>query len=215
VTVRTENLQLVIREIGTLPDRAMQAAAKGLSAGLQYAVGLAQRKYLSGPRPQRLGVVTARLRNSLTSRVDVFPDRLVGRIGTNVPYGAFHEFGFHGSVNVRAHTRTVAEFIETTHGIASVDSRRAIRERGQIIGYRGGRTGRAVPIRSQGAIVGYKETRTQSSARAKTRGITQQVKAHVRRLNYGGRPFVRPALKEALPRIATAIRNAIAQALKG
>ena len=189
IIIKTGGIGTVVEEIQALNARLLPKAANGLSRGLQQAVSIAQTKYLSGPRPQRLDKVTGRLLNSITHRVVATETGVLGMIGTNIPYAAYHELGFKGTVNVKAHTRTVAELHE---GLA-VDSRRPIRDRA-------------------GNLVGYKETRTQSAARFGTISTSQQVRAHTRTVNYAGRPFLRPALIETLPLIVRQIREAVATA---
>jgi phage gpG-like protein len=66
-----------------------------------------KKDYLSGPRPERLGVRTGRLRSSIAARVSVQGQDIVIQVGTNVEYAATHEFGFRGIVNVPAHDRVV------------------------------------------------------------------------------------------------------------
>ena len=188
IIVKADGIATVIGEIQALNASLLPKAAQGLARGLQHAVSIAQTKFLSGPRPQRLDKVTGRLLNSITHRVVATETGLLGMIGTNIPYAAFHELGFKGTINVKAHTRTVAEL----HEGRAVDSRRPIRDRA-------------------GNLVGYKETRTQSAARVGTVSMTQQVRAHTRTVNYAGRPFLRPALNETLPLIVRQIREAVAQ----
>ena len=55
----------------------------------------AKLKYLSGPRPERLGVITGRLRNSIAAPPPIRSSRgdVVGYVGTNVVYARIHEFG--------------------------------------------------------------------------------------------------------------------------
>ena len=62
-------------------------------------VATSKEKYLSGPRPERLGVVTGRLRASMTYKV--LQENKMYRIivGTDVPYGQYHE---HGTDKIRA-----------------------------------------------------------------------------------------------------------------
>lgn len=57
------------------------------------AIRTAKLNYLSGPRPEHLDVVTGRLRASVNSKVDKIKDGFQIRVGTDVPYGAIHEFG--------------------------------------------------------------------------------------------------------------------------
>lgn len=54
-----------------------------------------------------LNVRTGTLRRSITYVVTQELGRTTGTVGTIVKYGAAHEFGFHGTVNVRAHIRKV------------------------------------------------------------------------------------------------------------
>jgi phage gpG-like protein len=74
--------------------------SKAMRSSLFLVTRTAQKDYLSGPRPQRLGVVTNRLRGSLSEgaselvfRLDQQPTRLTGTVGTNVIYAPVHEYG--------------------------------------------------------------------------------------------------------------------------
>lgn len=100
-----QSFHLLIAGAETLPSHVRSAAAIGMERGLLYTVGLVQREYLSGPRPTRLDIVTRRLRDSIATQVQNTGTGVIGRIGTNVVYAAYHEFGFHGVVNVKAHSR--------------------------------------------------------------------------------------------------------------
>jgi len=90
-----------------------------ISRALQKAARLVQRtsqeKYLTGPRPLRLGVVTGRLRRSIETKVEVNGTRVEALIGTNVEYARIHEYGggisrrggfLGGQLGVRGATRT-------------------------------------------------------------------------------------------------------------
>src|SRR5262245_47305271 len=101
--------KLLIKSAQGLPDAIAAAAVIGLDRGLQVAVATIQLKHLSGPRPKKLDRLTGRLRQSITHRVDRAGTNVSGQAGTNVKYAAYHEFGFHGVVNVKAHTRIVDE----------------------------------------------------------------------------------------------------------
>ena len=70
-------------------------------------VARAKKDYLSGPRPERLGVVSGRLRSSIASEVREDGQGLEVVVGTNVKYAAMHELGFTGMVNVPAHLRVI------------------------------------------------------------------------------------------------------------
>lgn len=171
----------------SLPARLDAALAKGLARGLLYTVGVAQRQFLSGPRPQKLDVRTTRLRNSIASQVQISgTGAIIGRIGSNVTYAAFHEFGFRGIVNVRAHARVLSTLNAAGNPI---DQRKRD---------------------SQGFI---KETHARANARKGSKAatvVTGQVRAHQRHLNYAGRPYLRPALELAIPTINDELKKEIA-----
>ncbi len=57
--------------------------------------GWSKKNRLSGPRPNILGVVTGRLRSSISSSKTVKEgNQYLTKIGTNVSYARVHEFGF-------------------------------------------------------------------------------------------------------------------------
>lgn len=62
------------------------------------------RNKLSG---QVLNVRTNNLRGSIHQEVIRDGSAIVGRVGTNVEYAAFHEYGFNGAQSVREHMRTI------------------------------------------------------------------------------------------------------------
>lgn len=70
------------------PDLAVagmeQAATKNI-------IPRSQEHYLTGPRPDKLGVRSGILRRSITHKVD--RPRVMVQIGTNVKYAAIHEYG--------------------------------------------------------------------------------------------------------------------------
>lgn len=186
-----KNVVLVVRGLESLPSRILQAASIGLSRGLQIAAGVAQKSYLTGPRPARLGVRSGRLRGAVTSSVEtrVSDGGVVGRLSNNVAYAGFHEFGFHGQVNVSAHTRVLENIGEFGDDL---DGRRLWKERG-------------------GRVIGYRDTRKQASSRMKHFADTVQfVRAHTRNISYDGRPFLRPALVESQPVILRELKRELA-----
>jgi phage gpG-like protein len=70
--------------------------------------------YLSGPRPRNLGVVSGRLRSSITKEVTTDGESFTITEGSNVSYAAIHELGFSGSVQVPAHQRVVKKVFGRT-----------------------------------------------------------------------------------------------------
>ena len=86
---------LNLLDLNPLIQKNILSAAE---AGGELIVGKAQRSYLSGPRPERLGVGTGKLRSHVTSKVEpggpgVFATIVVGVPLQNVPYAAIHEYG--------------------------------------------------------------------------------------------------------------------------
>lgn len=178
--------------LGALDARLLQGARKALAAGLLLIASRAQSAYLSGPRPAVLGVVSGRLRGSIATQITDTPTALVGAVGTAVPYAAYHEFGFHGTEQVRAHARIV--------GLEILG--KAINLRDARGPQRDSRTGK---------VVGYKR----SSRRAVDEALrlhpgakvaVQQVKAYTRKVDYAGRPFLRPALRDIEPQLLARIQ---------
>lgn len=168
----------VIAALERLDAEVLQRAARVLDDRLLQAIGVAQNEYLRGPRPAKLGERTTRLRNSLERSVTVSGDKVIGQLGTNVPYAAWHEFGYKGKVQVSQHTRIVGE---TNAKGEAVDTRKPIRDRA-------------------GNIIGFKRRSD------KTTKVTQTVKAHDRQVNYAGRPFLRPALLKVQPLLLEDLR---------
>lgn len=78
--------------------RQQAGALGGVSAALVTGgqmVEVQAKVYVSGPRPQRIDVVTERLRNSLAAddQPHLEGTDLVEEVGTDVPYAPVHEYG--------------------------------------------------------------------------------------------------------------------------
>lgn len=173
--ITSENESVVIRHVGQLDAMILRAMSTGLKHGLQEVVGLAGAKYMRGPSKTQLGVRTSRLRGSLEYKVEEGKDEVRGSAGTTVPYGAFHEFGFHGVEQVRAHTRVVG-FVNAKG--QSLPTTQVVRNQaGQVVFNRDIR-----PSFVKQGLSNFKSI--------------QQVRAHGRRINYDGRPYLKPALAE-------------------
>lgn len=183
--ITAQNEQLVIKRLTELPDKAVGACARALQRGLLGAMSIAQLRYLSGPRPGRIQSITGRLRMGMNSQVEIKDGQVIGKLGNNVKYAAFHEFGFHGVVNVRAHTRAISN----------------MRARGE-------KDMRKRAVSLEGDFLGFMESRKRASRRQRTGFVgVQFVKAHQRKLNYAGKPFTRPALDAATPMILDEINR--------
>lgn len=195
----TANTALVIQSTQLLPARIDAAMATGLQRGLLHAAAVAQREYLQGPRPQRLGVRTRRLRDSVTTQVEVkkaeATGTITGMMGSNMRYAGYHEFGFHGTVSVKSFTR-INRFFSAKTG-KPLELRRRITD-------------------NQGHFVAFRDTNAAALQRAKNKkgiGINQvQVRGHTRRVDYLGRPFIRPAMEKSLPIIEREVNKEVAAA---
>lgn len=193
------NLATIRIRLGNLIPAARKAAADALGRGLDLVRSSAQRDYMSGPRPGRLGVVTARLRNSISWRVKDTRGAITGRIGTTVPYGRYHEFGFRGIVDVRGHTRVTALMTGKGRAIRSStlsSLRGAIRD-------------------SEGNLVGFKRSlKTVSQSKRVGLAMIAYVRPHSRQVNYPGRPYLRPAIAGLIDRIRELVTTAVSAAVK-
>lgn len=95
----------VIRGLGQLPAFIQDRVGRAIQGiGIELANRVKERK-LSG---QVLNVRTGRLRSSIVSRFYQMGGIAFATVGTNVVYGKFWEYGFHGVQQVRAHTRRIA-----------------------------------------------------------------------------------------------------------
>lgn len=65
-----------------------------------------QRDYLSG---QVLHQRTGRLAGSIHEETDETESSIITSVGTNVEYAKPHEYGFHGSVKIKAHMRQIKQ----------------------------------------------------------------------------------------------------------
>lgn len=64
-----------------------------VQAFMIQAVKVSKQDYLTGPRPEKLGVITGTLRRSIRQETKVSGHTIQGTIGTNTSYGAKHELG--------------------------------------------------------------------------------------------------------------------------
>lgn len=91
-----------VKQLGALPREIEQERRKALRLGALMVAGH-WKLHLSGPRgPSKLGIVSGNARASIRAG-EIAGDRVT--IGSPLPYLPPHEFGFSGTVNVRAHTR--------------------------------------------------------------------------------------------------------------
>lgn len=92
--------------IRKMPDVVVPALYKGMKQAVLLAERTVKSPYLSGKALNRR---TGRLRNSITNRVTIQGNRVVGSVGTNVVYGRIHELGYSGPMSVKAHSRMIRQ----------------------------------------------------------------------------------------------------------
>lgn len=107
VTVRDEALAAFL---GGFPSRMIARLETALA---RFATRL-QSRVKQKLSDDVLHVRTGTLRRSINQRIEHGAGRISAVVGTNVEYAAAHEYGFHGTVSVRAHLRQIRERGRTT-----------------------------------------------------------------------------------------------------
>ncbi|MBC8095034.1 MAG: hypothetical protein H7Y43_04405 [Akkermansiaceae bacterium] len=189
VAIKATNTERVTEHLSTTEARVMLAMRTGLTRALQFAVGIAGTTYMSGPTKAMLGVRTGRLRGALASEVAGDDNQILGRIGNNLPYAAFWEFGFKGAMNVRAHTR-VSGWVG-----ANGESLKSTQPVFEGLGFGRTRGGKLMPIQGPTRKLYDKDIRP-ASVRMGLSNFKSlaQVRAHRRTINQPARPYLAPAL---------------------
>jgi len=105
----TPPAEAVAARVEGFPARMMARMVEVLDLQNQETAGHVAVTKLSQRGSMTLGVVTNRLRPSVRPRPATLSGlTVVSSIGSNVKYAAAHEFGFSGTVTVRAHERRFA-----------------------------------------------------------------------------------------------------------
>jgi phage gpG-like protein len=97
--------------IKSFPKRILPAIKRGMTVAMPLITGKIVNERLKGQGPfpvsdHKLGVKSGRLYRSVRWTLpEISGQTVLGSIGTNVKYAGAHEFGFSGSVQVRAHSR--------------------------------------------------------------------------------------------------------------
>lgn len=92
----------VAAKLGGLTALARQGLRTGILRSVIKLQRHVQQDKLSG---QVLHVRTGRLRRSIAQNVEASGNEITGIVSTAVSYAKTHEYGFKGTVNVRAHDR--------------------------------------------------------------------------------------------------------------
>lgn len=85
-----------------IPEKIQAALEKSMTRGMIELSRYVKEEKLSG---QVLKNRTGTLRRKINYRVTAGPSEVVGSVGTKLAYAAAHEYGFDGTVQVRAHER--------------------------------------------------------------------------------------------------------------
>lgn len=103
VAVDTSRLDAKLRRVPKQVEASVLRAVRRLAINLQ---GYVKDQKLSG---QVLHTRTGTLRRSINQEVTQSGSSIRGVVGTNVSYGRIHEYGFQGTVDVKAHLRTITQ----------------------------------------------------------------------------------------------------------
>lgn len=177
---------------GLQPDVLLRAVTKGMDNAAPHVIADITKKRLTGKGPfpvadHKLGVKTGRLRQSLRATpAKVEGSEVVLSIGSAVKYAAVHEFGFAGTVQVKAHTRNLS---------------RATKPKAKGKKGKGKRTSR--------------EKAGASTTEPKASAMTVKVKAHQRTVNIPERAPVRHGLADAYPILEEEIAKEITNLMSG
>ena len=186
--------------------------SKAMRASLFTVTRTAQKEFLSGPRPERLGVRSGRLRASLNEgdrdliyRVEDRQAQVVGTVGTNVVYAAIHETG---GIIRPIHGRYLAVptmLALSASGVLKPQYNRPLKE---IPGL--------VIIRTKSGVL-FAQERQPAMGRQR-RSIARALFWLVRKVTIPPRPYLGPALRRSGPAItglfAAALR-AVERQLQG
>jgi len=93
VSLIIEGMKELQGKLDFAADHTRDEMQRGMKEATLLVAATAKRDYLSGPRPGRLGVVTGRLRSSLSTEVRGLGANVQGVVGSNVKYARIHELG--------------------------------------------------------------------------------------------------------------------------
>ena len=188
VTLQVVGIEAVSAAIAVESARIQRRIRKVIRSATIEVQQNAVTTYLEGPRPKHLERKSGHLAASINQRVEEVGPEIVGRVGTNLPYGRFWEKGFSGKQEVAAFQRITrfatkgGKFVHQSDLVYGPSRRAAYSMR--VFAKKGARN------------------------RAESMGM---VKAHSRNVNQPARPFLRPALDD----LRTGIRARIADAVNG
>ena len=100
LTVRIES-EAVVARLRAMDAQVRRALLRAVNGAAVDVVGRVQQK-LSG---EVLGEVSHRLHDSIHFKTTDTASGIIATVGTDVRYAAIHEYGFHGTEQVREHLR--------------------------------------------------------------------------------------------------------------
>lgn len=113
--IGTPKLNATAKNMKKLRKRLLSRMEKEANSFGNDAVAIIKSRYLTGPRPNKLGVVTNELRSSIRFKVQNTNQGLGIRFGTDVQYAPVHEYGdtVHPTVTNKMRSWAWAKFFET------------------------------------------------------------------------------------------------------
>lgn len=183
---------------GGAPTAVRAAVARAMDLENETTIGLAIKRRLTFPKEspatlEGLRAITSRLRKSLTrSPARIVGNSIISAIGSNVRYFGPHEFGFKGTVKVRAHSRR--ESRRFAAGDASIINLHAAARSGALT--------------KRGAV-------RKGSVLVELERRAHLVRKHDRRVNLPARRMVQRTIEEGQARYAAAIEKELALTVTG
>jgi phage gpG-like protein len=106
ITVELIGDARLVARLDAMPGRLRDGLARTVTRlGLELQRKVQDEK-LTG---QVLKVRTGSLRSSINTRTERSASEVAASVGTNIAYGRVHEYGFDGTVGVRAHLRQITQ----------------------------------------------------------------------------------------------------------
>lgn len=178
----------VLQRLDRAPVELQARLVRVMDEQNQYTVAHVQLRYLSKRGPDTLGVISNRLRGSLwAAPARVVGGKLITSIGSNVAYAGVHEFGFVGTVQVKAFTRENR----------ALDVYRVVRLQGEF-DMATGRINRRARVK-----------------REKVASGVSRVRAHSRHVHFAERAPIRRGIADRLPAYTVGLETATLQVVGG
>lgn len=96
----------VIAKLKELPQKTQQSLTRAITKLAIELQSKVKQDKLSG---QVLKRRTGTLSRSINREITETANAVTGQVGTNVEYAAYHEYGFHGTQQIKEHLRTIKQ----------------------------------------------------------------------------------------------------------